>query len=119
MTGDNLLGLIPLALIIGAVVWWVRSRAKPQASDLPPAQALPAGAASAAAPGAGSFGAAFESFCWVVTLLAACIAAFDLLNLAISTSLSAPQYAAMASGACAKVIVPYVFSRAVQGWRRA
>lgn len=59
----------------------------------------------------------FERFCWFVTLVAACIAGFGLVDMAMLTGMSAPQYAAMAAGVCAKAIVPYVFARSVQGWR--
>jgi hypothetical protein len=60
---------------------------------------------------------AFEKFCWVVTLLITCLGAWRLFNLALQAGVSAPQYAAEAAGICAMLLVPYVFSRAVQGFR--
>lgn len=66
-----------------------------------------------------NFGRWIERLCWLVTAGAAIVALMGLLDLLILTQLSAPQYAAMAAGVCAKVLVPYVFTRAVQGWRRA
>ena len=66
-----------------------------------------------------TIGGHFERLCWGVTAFMACVSLVTLLDLALRTDLSAPQYAAMAAGACAKVLVPYVFTRAVQGWRRS
>jgi hypothetical protein len=60
-----------------------------------------------------------ERLCWLVTALATTWGAFKLLDASLRTDLSAPQLAAIAAHICAGCIVPYVFTRAVQGWRRA
>lgn len=52
--------------------------------------------------------------CWVLTLLCACIGAIGALG-SMAPGMSAPQEAAMAATACAVAIVPYVFTRAVEG----
>lgn len=64
-------------------------------------------------------GGRIERLCWAVTGLMACSALFTIFDAAMRTDLSAPQYAAIAAGVCAKLLVPYVFTRAVQGWRRS
>lgn len=61
----------------------------------------------------------FERLCWLVTALATTWGAIKLLDASLRTDLSAPQLAAIAAHICAGCIVPYVFTRAVQGWRRA
>ena len=55
-------------------------------------------------------------FCWLVTAIAAAVA---LLQLAVTfgSSLSAPQQAAGAAMACGLVVVPYVFTKAMEGLR--
>lgn len=60
---------------------------------------------------------AFEKLCWVVTMLVSCAGAWRLFELALQQGASAPQYAAEAAGICAMLLVPYIFSRAVQGFR--
>lgn len=64
-------------------------------------------------------GGRIERLCWAVTGLMACSALFTMFDAAMRTDLNAPQYAAIAAGVCAKLLVPYVFTRAVQGWRRS
>lgn len=51
-------------------------------------------------------------FAWAITLLCACGAALYA-AVALSAATSAPQQAAAAAIACAAVIIPYVFSRAL------
>jgi len=53
-------------------------------------------------------------FSWVITLIATCVALIDL-GITISTSNGAPQQAAGAAIACATCIIPYVFTRAIEG----
>lgn len=59
--------------------------------------------------------ATFSKFCWAVTGLFCVLATFRLINLWLTSNMSAPQYAAEAAGICAMVIVPYIFSRCAQG----
>lgn len=58
-------------------------------------------------------GVAMLSYC--VTLLAACIGGVGVIDILVARDASAPQIAALASQTCAIVIVPYVFSRCMQG----
>lgn len=51
---------------------------------------------------------------WVVTLIAACAGGFQLANTFVMAN-SAPQQAAGAALAVAITIVPYVFTRALEG----
>lgn len=53
-------------------------------------------------------------FCWLVTAIAAVL---GLLQLAVTfgASASAPQQAAGAAMACGVVVVPYVFTKAMEG----
>ncbi len=60
----------------------------------------------------------FELLCWVSTALMAILGSVRMLNLWLTSGVSAPQYAAEAGGILAMVVVPYVFSRAVQQARR-
>ncbi len=53
----------------------------------------------------------FEIICWVITLIACCLAAI-VLFLSIGAQ-GAPQQGAGAALAAAIVIIPYVFSRAI------
>ena len=53
-------------------------------------------------------------FCWLVTSIAAILGVLQLV-VTFSASASAPQQAAGAAMACAVVIVPYVFSKAMEG----
>lgn len=55
-------------------------------------------------------------FCWLVTAIAAAIGLLQL-AVAFGSSLSAPQQAAGAAMACGIVVVPYVFTRAMEGLR--
>lgn len=57
----------------------------------------------------------FVRICWIVTLLAACGAAFQLFDVFVRGGLSAPQQAAGAALACALCVIPYVFTRAIEG----
>lgn len=59
--------------------------------------------------------ATFAKFCWFVTSLFCVLATFRLVGLWLTSSASAPQYAAEAAGICAMTIVPYVFSSCMQG----
>ena len=61
---------------------------------------------------------AFEQFCWISTAIMAVLGSVRMLNLWLTSTVSAPQYAAEAGGILAMVVVPYVFSRAVQQARR-
>lgn len=54
------------------------------------------------------------TFSWIITLIATCFAALGLcFGLAVSNG--APQQAAVAAIAAASVIIPYVFTRAIEG----
>lgn len=57
--------------------------------------------------------------CWIVTLLAAAAGGLLVLDLFMRQGASAPQEAAGAAIACALCIVPYVFTRAVEGLKHA
>lgn len=52
--------------------------------------------------------------CWLLTLFAACIAAVIFLAM-MTEAKSAPQQAAAAAMALAVAIIPYVFTRCVEG----
>jgi hypothetical protein len=56
----------------------------------------------------------FTKICWGITAFATLPAAICLLA-TFSGSASAPQEAAGAAMACAIVIIPYVFTRAIEG----
>ena len=58
----------------------------------------------------------FERFCWKVTFVAAAAAAVDLIYLIFFIEASEPQKAGAAAQVVAIVILPYVFTRAVQAW---
>ncbi|MBC7103805.1 MAG: hypothetical protein H5U13_11465 [Parvibaculum sp.] len=60
--------------------------------------------------------------CWIVTIGAACVAAFGL-YVGLKEATGAPRQAAAAAVSAAMVVIPYVFTRAVQPlcvtmWRR-
>ena len=55
-------------------------------------------------------------FCWLVTSLAAVLAMLELV-VTFGSSASAPQQAAGAAMACGLVVVPYIFTRAMEGLR--
>lgn len=59
----------------------------------------------------------FTQICWFITILATFAASFQLL-FTFTAAQSAPQQAAGAAMAAAMVIVPYVFTRAVEGLGR-
>ena len=58
------------------------------------------------------------TLCWIATIIASCVAAFDVIQAATSNGISAPQQGALAALAAATCIVPYVFTRAFEGLRR-
>lgn len=55
---------------------------------------------------------------WVVTLLAACAAGFQLVD-TFASATSAPQQAAGAALAVAIAVIPYIFTRCLQSIREA
>jgi hypothetical protein len=57
----------------------------------------------------------FVGFCWVITVLAACIAG-AVLALTFTAANGAPQEAAGAALALAICVIPYVFTRASQAF---
>jgi hypothetical protein len=57
-------------------------------------------------------------FCWLITLLSTCFGFLVLANVFIAKGISAPQEAAGAAMACALCVIPYVFTRAVEGLAR-
>lgn len=107
MASESVLGLVPLAVVAGGVVWWLSRRR------------APAVAVDGAAAVGSSLAGRFERLCWAVTALVGCYGLLTMVDASVRTDLSAPQFAAIASGVCAKVLVAYVFTRAVQGWRRS
>lgn len=60
----------------------------------------------------------FEAICWMITLLMCIGAGLRMLNLWLSPAASAPQYVAEAAGIMVMVLVPFIFTRAVQEMRR-
>lgn len=60
----------------------------------------------------------FSVICWFVTMIVAGFAAFDTVS-SLSKATGAPQQAAIAAVGVAIVVIPYVFSRAVQEIRIA
>lgn len=114
MGNSQLYSLLPLVIVVGVVAWVVTLVRKGRGNA--PATAVDAaGAPAAARPG--GFGLMVERLCWVATLLFCVAGAVRLFDLALNQAASAPQYAAEAAGVCAAVLVPYVFSRAVQALR--
>jgi hypothetical protein len=61
----------------------------------------------------------FGRICWKVTFVVAAAAATDLIYLTFFTEGSTPQKTGEAALLAATVIVPYVFTRAVEAWGRA
>lgn len=57
------------------------------------------------------------SFSWVITILAT-VVAVGVLLLTFGAAKGAPQEAAGAAIACAIVVIPYVFTRALEGLRK-
>lgn len=57
----------------------------------------------------------FLGLCWIITLLAACIAG-AVLFITLTASSGAPQEAAGAAIALAVCVIPYVFTRACQAF---
>lgn len=107
MASESVLGLLPLAVVAGGVVWWLARRR------------APAVAAEGVAAVGSTLAGRFERLCWLVTALVGCYGLLTMVDASMRADLSAPQYAAIASGVCAKLLVSYVFTRAVQGWRRS
>lgn len=114
MGNSQLYSLLPLVIVVGVVAWVVTLVRKGRRNAPAPAVDA-AGAPVPAKPG--GVGLVVERLCWVVTLLFCAAGAVRLFDLALSQAASAPQYAAEAAGVCAAVLVPYVFSRAVQALR--
>jgi len=56
----------------------------------------------------------FLVVCWAVTIIVTSFAAFDLI-VGLTRAESAPQQAAVGAIAAAQAVVPYVFTRAVEG----
>ena len=56
----------------------------------------------------------FVGTCWFVTLISACLAAAQMF-FGLKDATGAPQQAAIAAIAVASVVIPYVFTRAVEG----
>jgi uncharacterized membrane protein YedE/YeeE len=56
-------------------------------------------------------------FCWVISIICACIGAVVLVG-GVLGSTGAPQQAAAAAIAAALVVIPYCFTLAVEGIRR-
>jgi len=59
----------------------------------------------------------FAKICWAVTLLATCFAALEFVA-GTGTATGAPQQAAGAAMALAICVIPYVFTRCVEGMAR-
>ena len=57
----------------------------------------------------------FVGLCWIITLLAACLAGFELF-FTVGSANGAPQQAAGAAMAMAICVIPYVFTRACQAF---
>jgi hypothetical protein len=57
---------------------------------------------------------AFVQFCWIVTAIVTMLAAV-FLGWGMTVANGAPQEAAIAASAAAAVIVPYVFTRCMEG----
>jgi hypothetical protein len=53
--------------------------------------------------------------CWIVTGLATLVAALIAVPVLLSGEASAPQQGAAGAMACALAIIPYVFTRAIEG----
>jgi len=58
----------------------------------------------------------FVQICRAVTIMCCCLAVFDLIDTMVKTNLSAIQQAAGAAIAVATVVIPYVFTRSVEGF---
>jgi hypothetical protein len=56
----------------------------------------------------------FVKICWVITALVTCFSALDYAATMVAAE-SAPQQAAGAAMAAVQVIVPYVFTRCMEG----
>lgn len=53
--------------------------------------------------------------CWIVTLMATGVAALIALPVLMSSEASAPQQGAAGAMACAIAVIPYIFTRAIEG----
>lgn len=56
--------------------------------------------------------------CWVVTMLGACAGMLVVIDLFTRPGVSAPQEGAAAAIACALCVIPYVFTRSMEGLGR-
>ena len=57
-------------------------------------------------------------FCWIVTMLGACAGMLAVIDIFMTHGASAVQQGASAAIACALCIVPYVFTRSIEGLNR-
>lgn len=57
-------------------------------------------------------------FFWIVTMLCSCVASLVLIS-GVVTSKSSPQEAAVSAFAVALVVIPYVFTRCIEGMIRS
>lgn len=57
-------------------------------------------------------------FCWIVTMLGACAGMLVVIDIFMTHGASAVQQGASAAIACALCIVPYVFTRCIEGLNR-
>jgi len=115
MMDSQWVSLLPLVIVVGLVAWVVVVVRKGR-RDVPEALAA-AGDGVPTARRSGGFGGVVEVLCWLVTMVFCAVGAVRLFALSMQSGASAPQYAAEAAGVCAAVLVPYVFSRAVQALR--
>ncbi len=115
MTDSQWYSLLPLVAVVGLVAWVItlirNGRREGAAVARVVVDGVPATRRS------GGLGAVFEVLCWLVTMVFCAAGAMRLFALSMQSGASAPQYAAEAAGVCAAVLVPYVFSRAVQALR--
>jgi hypothetical protein len=59
----------------------------------------------------------FVKICWFITLAGCGIGGLLALDMLLATDASAPQQGAAAAMACAFAVIPYVFTRAIEGMR--
>lgn len=109
MNSENLFALLPLFFLLAVVALFVRWR-KRTAADLAVGHA-----GNNLEPR--TLGGLLERAAWLLACLGCLLGVARLLDMALGPDLTAPQYAAMAAGACAWVVVPYVLARAVQALR--
>jgi hypothetical protein len=109
MNFENLIATLPLLFLVLLGVLYVRWL-KRAASNRAVGQA-----GNGLAPR--TLGGLLERAAWLLACLGCLLGGARLLDMALGPDLTAPQYAAMAAGACAWVVVPYVLARAVQALR--